>query len=339
MRYALMVLWLLLSSVASAYVQVSVGIALPGLSIGINLPAYPELVVVPGYPVYYAPRLQANYFFYDGMYWLFAEDNWYVSYWYNGPWDMVYPDYVPLFILRVPVYYYRWPPRYFRGWRPGGPPHWGDHWGHDWERRHSGWNQWNLSVAPPPAPLPDYQREYDGDRYPSLEQQQKLHNWHYHYEPHDAVVRLHYQRQEERREQPSPSQWQDRQGRQYQQGEQIEQRQQRWEAEPQQRSYPHQRIQPYQWPSTQQQVTPGRSRVVTPPPGDEYSPRSSPPVMIQQRTPETRYQRQAPQEEVVRPERQVQAPEMRSQERPAPQQSRQYRRRGAGNELEGDGGR
>ena len=83
---------------------------------------YPELVRVPGYPVYYAPALSLNYFHYDGMYWVFADDNWYVAYWYNGPWYMVYPDYVPLFLLRVPVYYYRRPPAYFHGWWLGAPP-------------------------------------------------------------------------------------------------------------------------------------------------------------------------------------------------------------------------
>ena len=31
----------------------------------------PELVVMPGYPVYYAPNVAANYFFYDGLYWVF----------------------------------------------------------------------------------------------------------------------------------------------------------------------------------------------------------------------------------------------------------------------------
>jgi len=59
--------------------QVSVGIALPGVSIGINVPVYPELVRVPGYPVYYAPQLGANFFFYDGMYWVYQGDDWYAS--------------------------------------------------------------------------------------------------------------------------------------------------------------------------------------------------------------------------------------------------------------------
>ena len=65
-RYGIIALWLLSCSVTSAGAQVSIGIGFPNVSIGINLPLFPELVPVPGYPVYYAPRLAANYFFYDG---------------------------------------------------------------------------------------------------------------------------------------------------------------------------------------------------------------------------------------------------------------------------------
>ena len=93
-RNIFIVLGMLLCTAASADVQVS---------IGINVPVYPQLVVVPGYPVYYAPRLEANYFFYDGMYWVYQDDNWYSSSWYNGPWWFVGPEVVPLYILRIPV--------------------------------------------------------------------------------------------------------------------------------------------------------------------------------------------------------------------------------------------
>src|SRR5665213_1263216 len=58
-----------------ATAQVSIGIRLPSASIGINVPLYPDLVPVPGYPVYYDPRLHSNLFFYDGLYWVYAEDN------------------------------------------------------------------------------------------------------------------------------------------------------------------------------------------------------------------------------------------------------------------------
>ena len=185
MRYQFLVFWMFFASATSAIAQVSVGIGigLPGLSIGINLPAYPEMVPVPGYPVYYAPRLSSNFFFYDGMYWVYQGDNWYASSWYNGPWGMVGPESVPLFVLRIPVRYYRSPPPYFYGWQPDGPPRWGEHWGRGWEQQRSGWDRWNRSSAPAPAPLPVYQRQYSGDRYPQHQQQQQIHNQNYRYQP------------------------------------------------------------------------------------------------------------------------------------------------------------
>jgi hypothetical protein len=186
---------MLLGSVTSATAQLSVGIAVPGISIGINLPVYPALVPVPGYPIYYAPQVNSNFFFYDGMYWVYQRNNWYASSWYNGPWWLVGPEAVPLFVLRVPVRYYRQPPPYFRGWRPDAPPRWGEHWGNEWEQRRPGWDQWNRSAVPPPAPLPVYQRQYSEKRYPGAEQQRALQREHYRYEPQDTIVQQHYQAQ------------------------------------------------------------------------------------------------------------------------------------------------
>ena len=77
------------------------------------------------------------------------------------------PEVVPLYILRIPVRYYRQPPSYFRGWQPNAPPRWGQHWGPEWERHRSGWDTWNRSSVPARAPLPVYQRQYSGDRYPT----------------------------------------------------------------------------------------------------------------------------------------------------------------------------
>ena len=193
-RYLFIVLGLLLYAPAPSFAQVSIGIGLPHVSIGINLPLFPHLVVVPGYPVYYAPRVDANYFFYDGMYWVYQGDSWYASSWYNGPWWLVGPEVVPVFILRIPVRYYRRPPPYFHGWRPDAPPRWNDHWGRDWEQRRSGWDRWDRRAAPTPAPLPVYQRQYSKDRYPQqVEQQYELHGQKYRYQPRDPVVRQHYQ--------------------------------------------------------------------------------------------------------------------------------------------------
>lgn len=194
-RLGIVVLFMLLCCpVLPVSAQVSIGIGLPNVSIGINLPLYPELVPVPGYPVYYAPRVHANYFFYDGLYWVFLDDYWYASDWYNGPWWVVEPDVLPLFILRIPVRYYRHPPPYFRGWRSDLPPRWGQHWGREWEDQRRGWDRWKRGSAPPRAPLPSYQRQYTGDRYPrQVERQQELRRQHYRYQPRDKSVRQNFQ--------------------------------------------------------------------------------------------------------------------------------------------------
>ncbi|OGR00847.1 MAG: hypothetical protein A2511_01580 [Deltaproteobacteria bacterium RIFOXYD12_FULL_50_9] len=206
LRNGLIGLGMLICSVTSAAAEVSVGIGigLPNVSIGINLPLFPELVAVPGYPVYYAPQVDANYFFHDGMYWVYRDDNWYASSWYNGPWGLVGPDVVPLFILRIPVRYYRQPPLYFHGWRSNYPPRWGQHWGHEWEHRRSGWDRWNHRRAPSRAPLPVYQREYSGDRYPHVDQQLRLRGQNYRYQPRDKIVQQHFKQVEEQRA-PAPA--------------------------------------------------------------------------------------------------------------------------------------
>ena len=205
MRYAIIVLSMTFGLVSSALAQLNIGIGLPSVSIGINVPLFPELVRVPGYPVYYAPRLQSNFFFYDGMYWAYQGDNWYASSWYNGPWSLVAPEAVPVFVLRIPVRYYRNPPTYFGGWQADRPPRWGEHWGNAWQERRSGWDQWNRTSAPPPAPLPTYQRQYSANRYPQAQQQQVLRNQNYHYEPRDAMVRQHLAQQVPQRS-PAPPQ-------------------------------------------------------------------------------------------------------------------------------------
>ena len=204
MRYGLIVLWMLLCSATFAGAQVSIGIGLPNVSIGINLPLYPELTPVPGYPVYYAPQVDANYFFYDGMYWVYQDDNWYASSWYNGPWGFVEPEVVPLFVLRIPVRYYRQPPVYFRGWQSSAPPRWEQHWGRDWGQRRRGWDRWNRGSVPARAPRPVYQRQYAGDRYPRAEQQHTLRSQSYRYQPRDKAVRQHFRQVEQRA--PAPAQ-------------------------------------------------------------------------------------------------------------------------------------
>lgn len=192
MRGKIIALLLACGAVTSVAAQVSV-------SIGFNVPAYPQLVRVPSYPVYYAPDLGENYFFYDGAYWVYQSDNWYASSWYNGPWSLVEPESVPLFVLRVPVRYYRAPPSFFGGWRDDAPPRWGEHWGGGWEQQHGGWDRWNRNAVPPPAPLPVYQRNYSGNRYPRVEEQHALQGQNYRYKPQDLVVRQHIEENAARR--------------------------------------------------------------------------------------------------------------------------------------------
>ncbi len=194
MRRTIAGLALLLGSATSSFAQLSMNFDISGTQIGINVPVYPSLQPIPGYPVYYAPGLSSNYFFYDGLYWVFDGQNWYASSWYNGPWSLVDPLDVPLFVLRVPVRYYRVPPPYFHGWRVSDAPHWGDHWGQSWTSHRNGWDQWNRNSAPAPAPLPTYQRQYSGNRYPQQPTQQaslEAHN--YRYQPRDRVAQQHFQ--------------------------------------------------------------------------------------------------------------------------------------------------
>ena len=163
------------------------------VSIGINVPTYPVLQRVPGYPVYYAPSLNTNYFFYDGMYWVFDGREWYMSAWYNGPWQLVDRYEVPVYVLRVPVRYYRARPTYFSSWAVDAPPRWDAHWGATWSERRAGWDRWSRSSVPAAAPLPTYQRAYSGTRYPQFDEQITLQSQRYTYRPRDTVVRERYE--------------------------------------------------------------------------------------------------------------------------------------------------
>lgn len=179
--------WMAIPSIADVHVN----IGLPVVQINLGVPAYPELIAIPGYPVYYAPGLHSNYFFYDGWYWVYEADDWYVSSWYNGPWARVDRYAIPEFILRIPVGYYRHAPRYFRGWQVDAPPRWDEHWGRTWQKSRKGWDQWDHRSSPKRPPLPDFQRAYSGDRYPSTVRQRELRAQHYHYQPRDRIVREH----------------------------------------------------------------------------------------------------------------------------------------------------
>ncbi len=190
MRIAAVASLLLLTATVPATAQVSISI-----SIG----SYPNLMVVPGYPVYYAPNVGANFFFYDGNYWVYQDDGWYSSIWYDGPWELVDPMFVPIFVLQVPVRYYRQPPQYFRGWQPDRAPRWNDHWGRAWAERRSDWDRPQRAGSVAPAPRPDYQRRYSGRDYPRGDEQRALQQQYYHYHPQNAAARTDSGRRPEER--------------------------------------------------------------------------------------------------------------------------------------------
>jgi len=173
--------------------------ALPAMAqeyydVDVNLPEYPEMQPVPDSPVYYAPAVDSNYFYYDGLYWDYYNDGWYSSAWYNGPWAYVDPIYVPTYILWVPVAYYHHHPAYWHGWAGNRPPRWAEHWGHDWQARHNQVYGGRNARPAQRAPLPTYQRQFTAHNYPRAPQQQmQIHNQNYAYQPREAVTRQHYQ--------------------------------------------------------------------------------------------------------------------------------------------------
>lgn len=185
MRKLLLALALALGALAAPSALVA---AETHVSISINVPAYPTLVRVPNYPVYYAPRVRANYFFYDGLYWVFDRGDWYYSDWYNGPWYRIARYEVPVALLHVPVRYYRAAPPEFRVYRVDYAPSWDVYWGPSWVERRGDWRSRSF-VSVPLAPLPTYQRQYTGTRYPTLTEQAVLQTRNYRYTPREQAAR------------------------------------------------------------------------------------------------------------------------------------------------------
>jgi hypothetical protein len=101
-----------------------------GVDIGIHISAPPVLVPVPSSPVRYAPSLPANYFAYDGRFFVYDGGAWYAGPAYDGPWTAVSIDVLPPPLLAVPVRYYRARPPAWRHWELRRAPHWHDHHGH-----------------------------------------------------------------------------------------------------------------------------------------------------------------------------------------------------------------
>jgi hypothetical protein len=311
MRFRPIALSALLAFAMPAMAQLSINFGGPGVSIGVNLPVYPTLQRVPGYPVYYAPSLNTNYFFYDGMYWVYDNDNWYASSWYNGPWRAVDRFYVPDYVLRVPVRYYRHAPAYFRGWRADAAPRWGEHWGASWEQRRGGWDRWNRSSAPAPAPLPTYQRQYSGTRYPQGNEQAVINTRNYRYQPKDTVAREQFQYQRSQVQAAPAPQPQRQQVAPQPQQQPPQPRQQRQQApQPQQTQQ-----------APQQQQQPRQQRQQAPQPQQTQQAPQPQPQQRQQRE----QRQQAPQ-----PQQKQQAPQpQQKQQAPQPQQANPAARREA----------
>ena len=130
------------------------------------------------------------------MYWVFQNDNWYASSWYNGPWDLVAPDAVPLYVLRVPGALL--PPS--AGVLPRLAPRraaaLGRALGPRWDAAAPGWDRWDRRPRRRRAPLPRYQRQYSGDRYPHAEEQRRaFESRNYRYRPREEAVRRHFEAQ------------------------------------------------------------------------------------------------------------------------------------------------
>lgn len=158
---------------------------------------YPSMQIIPGSPVYYATNSGVNLFFYDGVYWSFFNDGWYMSSWYSGPWYPVDPFNVPLYLLNVPVRYYVNRPAYFGAWGLDERPHWDEHfregWGNRWQEKSREFNQFRPSPSVRPAPLPTYQQRFDANHYPQrIEEQHSLHQNNYNYQPKEPVVQQHF---------------------------------------------------------------------------------------------------------------------------------------------------
>jgi hypothetical protein len=128
--------WILGGLVLVALVgSARMGQAAVNVGIGISLPAAPRLLAVPGVPVSYAPSVPGNYFVYGGQYYVFANDVWYLSPGYQGPWTALSPVYVPRPLLAVPVQYYHTRPAAWKQWRREAPPRWAGNWGREWQER------------------------------------------------------------------------------------------------------------------------------------------------------------------------------------------------------------
>lgn len=117
------------------------------MSLGFLILIYLMLVCILGYLVYYDLCVDLNYFFYDGLYWVFVGGDWYVSSWYDGLWYLVVLIYVLVFVLCILVCYYWRLLFYFCYWCLDVVLCWGEYWGFVWECECSGWDCWDCCIV------------------------------------------------------------------------------------------------------------------------------------------------------------------------------------------------
>jgi hypothetical protein len=130
---ALVTLGVLSAGVAGAdNVSIGIQIGTPPPPIVVHAP--PQIVVIPGTSVYYAPAVEANFFFHSGRYYTYHEGAWFHAKTHNGPWSFVALEHVPRPVLAVPVAYYKIPPGHAK---KAGPPPWAGH-GHGKGPKHKG---------------------------------------------------------------------------------------------------------------------------------------------------------------------------------------------------------
>src|SRR5437764_13812028 len=90
---------------ADVHIGINIGVPPPPPPIVVETP--PPLVVVPRTPVYYAPGVPYNFFYYDGLYYVFHAGYWFSATTSRGPW--VYARRVPRPVRAVPVRYHTVP--------------------------------------------------------------------------------------------------------------------------------------------------------------------------------------------------------------------------------------
>ena len=97
-------------------IALSAGIASAGdvnISVGWPPPLIvekPRVVVVPETQVYRAPNLDFNVFLFEGRYYSFHNDRWFMSVKIGAPWTPLVIERVPVAVREVPAQYYRRPP-------------------------------------------------------------------------------------------------------------------------------------------------------------------------------------------------------------------------------------